>query len=208
MATGWTGGLIAPDQRIHDAANAAIDSTGGSTSAVLRNAVLRDPTLGSRSVGGAASAPLGATVGNASVAQNNGIPSTIANAMVNLNTNTQNQTLAQILNQVLHGLNGGSGNTSSPAQDAWAQRQTDMSFKPEQIQQQINTLQAQQPALPGSGPMAPMGGTYAGSAQQNRDNQLNVLYGAQGNPSGWTAPGIQQQQANAWNAQRTSYFGN
>src|SRR6185436_11806879 len=46
--SGWTAGLIAPDMRVHDAAHAAIDSTGGSMAHSIRSGVLRDPGLGTR----------------------------------------------------------------------------------------------------------------------------------------------------------------
>lgn len=277
MATGWTGGLIAPDQRIHDAAHAAIDSTGGSASQTLRTAVtqassppatiqvpayastpgqvlsgsipmitipnpalaqaapqtaapplLNDARLGSRSVGGATSAPLGAPVGSASVYQNSGIPGTIQAAIGNLNTNTQNQTLASILGQVLHGIGG--GNSPSPAQDALFRAQTEQinqnmntASGPTNVQAQIDALNQKQATAAAVNPLAnrsaPIGvrptaqNNLDWSLQQQLNGSLSNSINAQSN--GWisqpyadpalSANAIRNQQSGVWDAGRVVY---
>lgn len=198
MATGWTGGLIAPDMRVHDAAHAAIDSTGGSHVAAIRNAViggLRDPSLGSRTTASPGTPPAGAPVGSASVYQNAGIPDTIRAAIGNLNTNTQNQALANMLGQVLHGLSGNNA-TPSPAQEALFKSQTDLNRQafsanalPGQLQTKIDTFQQQNPQQTGVFSINP---ALPGQYNPAKDNQLQSLYSQQAQAkravSGWVNP--------------------
>jgi hypothetical protein len=192
--------------RIHDAAHAAIDSTGGSTTAALRSQVmgLNDPTLGSRTTGLGAGPGTLNPVGSASLAQAGlgGVPSAVQNAITNLGSNIQTGTLASILNQVLHGIGGGSANQPSPSQEALFRAQTaqinsQMATQalPGQIQQQINSNTAAHNAnmrnnVLGISP-APFG-SYEGSAQQANDRQFVDLVGNQNfarqAASGWVNP--------------------
>lgn len=204
MASGWTGGLIAPNMRIHDAAHAAIDSTGGSVAHTLRSNVLRDPTLGSRTTGLGANPGALNPVGSASVAQagTGGIPSAVQNAITNLGSNVQTGTLASILNQVLHGLGGGfgGGNRPSPSQEALFQAQTQqinqqigMQQWPLDVQRKINTLNSQNTNPTGVMSLALSApGAYENSEQGQRDRQLQNLYGEQSfakqAASGWVNP--------------------
>jgi hypothetical protein len=179
--------------QVHDAAHAALDSTGGSTSAMLRNAVLglRDNALGSR-VTGAASAvpPAGAAVGSASTFQNAGIPETVSSAISNLNTNTQNATLANLLSQVLHGT---SGNAPSPAQEALFKSQADLNRQalaahalPGQIQNKIDTFSQQNPQLTGVMSISPaLPGSYNPAKDNEVQNLRQQLVQAKQAASGW-----------------------
>jgi hypothetical protein len=192
--------------RIHDAAHAAIDSTGGSTTATLRNQVLglHDPTLGSRTTSLGPAPTAGTPVGSASLAQagTGGVPSVIQSAITNLGNNIQTGTLASILNQVLHGLNGGfSGNSApSPSQEALMRAQTAQinsqmatQQRPIDIQNQINSLKTQNSNPTGIMSLAlNVPGSYENSPQYQRDQQLTSLYGQQNfarqAASGWVNP--------------------
>lgn len=259
MASGWTGGLIAPDMRVHDAAHAAIDSTGGSVSHAIRTAassgtptvagalgslysgptatgpalagdnatlaqgwvpgtyvsttpplssvptptapdmraalatqVLHDPTLGSRGSTGLSPRSGAAPVGSASVYQNGSIPNTITAAIANLGANSQNNNLASILQQILHGVGG--SYTPSPQQNALYTAQTaqinqnmQTQALPGQIQAKIDAESATNPVRYGFSPPA-LPGQYNPAA----DTALQNLYGQQAQAKqaarGWTAP--------------------
>ena len=228
MPSGWTAGLIAPDQRVHDAAHSAIDSTGGSVSQMMRNVVaapraldlsvtqsaapgqavtvdpavtqaaiaaqvLNDPTLGSRGSASSTVKPVG-TVGSASTFQNNGVPSTIQAAVSNLGVNSQNNSLASILNQILHGVGG--TYQPSPEQTALYQAQTKQINQqtatqglPGQLQNQINALQAQNPARMGVSSIIPaLPGQYNPAADQALQNLFQQQNFAKQAASGWVTP--------------------
>jgi hypothetical protein len=216
MASGWTGSLISPDQRVHAATALALDHVGQRDVAhamtnpahpdhqsILSSMVLRDPTLGSRSIGGAQQPPPGTPVGSAAVSANAGsIPATIQSAINNLNTNTQSSTVMSILNRVLGAGSGGVNQVAatSPAQDEYFRSQTALNNQklaaqaaPGNLLNQINANLANNP-----NPMGPMSiapspiGSYTGSQRQANDAALQNLYGqfnvAKQAASGWTAP--------------------
>lgn len=230
MATGWTSGLIAPDMRVHDAAHAAIDSTGGSVSHSLRSAVTRTPTpmdlsvvqssapgqnvvvdpanaqaaltaqvLNNPSLGSRTSVssgiPRATPVGSASVSQNTSVPSTIQAAVSSLNNVSQNNNLASILNQILHGV-GAAYQPPSPeqtelykAQTRQINQQTATQGLPGQLQNQINALQAANPPRMGVSSITP---ALPGQYNPATDNALQNLYGqlnfAKQAASGWITP--------------------
>lgn len=208
MASGWTGQLISPNLRVHDAASAAIDHVGTKdsiaalhpshpefNSANLTSRILHDPTLGSRGTGVTSHPSTLTPVGSASTFQNAGIPATIASALNNLGSNTQNAQLMSILNRVLGGTTQGQV-TSSPAQDEYFRTQAALSAQrlqaaqaPGLIQKNIDLLNQQSPINTSPTPALP--GQYAASAQAGRDRALQALYGQQAaakQAAGWTAP--------------------
>jgi len=211
MASGWTGELIAPNMRVHDAAHAAIDHVGNKDmmqatanpahpehAAILGN-VLRDPTLGSRTVFHS-NVPAGVPVGSASVAQAGSAPAAVQQAILNLGQNTQTNSLMQILNRVLGGFSQApvaAAAPNSPAQEDYFRSQTALNttrnnilLAPGQIQNQINTVQNQNPPSLGIMSLAP---ALPGQYNPANDNALQSLYGQQADAkrmstSGWTAP--------------------
>jgi hypothetical protein len=204
--------------RVHDAAHAAIDSTGGSVSQMLRSQVLRDPTLASRGNAGV-NPPPGNPVGSASVYQNGNIPSTVAAAISNFQTNQNNNSLASILQQVLHGVGG--SYAPSPQQNALFQAQTEQTnaanataARPGLLQQQIDART--QPQSSGVLSIAP---SLPGQYNPAKDDALQSLYGQQAAAkqaqiNGWTSmpgtysdPAVRayQQQSALYNAGRITY---
>jgi hypothetical protein len=209
MASGWTGSLIAPNQRVHDATALALDHVGQRDVAhamvnpehpdhqsVLSSMVLRDPRLGSRNLASPAPPGPGTSVGSASTFQNAGIPATILSAMANLNTNTQNS----ILNRVIGSGGGTAQAVSSPAQDEYFKSQAALNNQklatqaaPGAIQNQINSNIASNPNRMGVFSISPaMPGSYENSQRQVNDAALQNLFGqfntAKQAASGWTAP--------------------
>jgi hypothetical protein len=177
--------------RVHDAAHAAIDSTGGSVSHAIRTAGLRDAVLGSRTTA-VPNVPPGTPVGSASVYQSGDIPSAVQNAVNNLGNNVQNNSLATILQQILHGV--GSTYTPSPQQNALYSAQTaqiNQQMKtqaaPAEIQAKIDAQNAANPVRYGYSPPA-----LPGQYNPASDTALQNLYGQQAQAKqaarGWTPP--------------------
>jgi hypothetical protein len=165
MASGWTGSLISPNMRVHDAASAAIDHVGtqsrlapstSSNSAVLANQVLRDPTLGSRNTFGAR-VPVGAPVGSAAMSGGS-IPPAVQAAISNLQTNSGISSLSSILNRVMGGTTAQPiGAMVSPQQNAYYQASANLAStqnqilnRPQQVADQIAALEAQKAKTAGT----------------------------------------------------------
>lgn len=211
MANGWTAALIAPNQRVHDASQAAVThasfgppvlrtpsapAPSTTSNTALASQILRDPTLGSRQIGGVA-VPEGTAVGTGSVAMSGDIPPAVQAAIQNFGTNQSTQTAIDILNQVLGRFNAPAAPAGlSPVQEQYLASKTALNNQqlatlraPQQIATQIAELESKKASMAPSPFNISPAGSYAGSQQQKIDQQLAGLYGAQTNAqraaSGW-----------------------
>lgn len=193
VISGWTAAHLVPHVQSHAVTQSVLNQNPPQQAALqtLTNHVLglNDPTLGSRNGVVSTQPPTGQPVGSASVYQNSGVPATVQSAMNSLQTNTQTNDLASLINRILgNSSSGGSGTTPSVSPVDTAK--LNIMNAPASYQQQLNNI-APSTAIP-TGISSAVPSPLGNQSQIAASNQYQDVYAAQRNAqqgamaTGWT----------------------